>query len=156
MTFKEVALSLNFKSYLGRPGVVIDARTKMEYPDDEFETKVLIYEDRVRNWFLRYGRGLQEDHDAGFIVLQVALAQIEGIEQYRIARVCVIICDEPVGRAQYPVGRPVIFFQFNHVENAEGLPELLYVIGVGSPERVDGLVLVADDGYVLVFRRQSE
>ena len=79
----ETAISLNFKVYSDRPGFVVDSRTKLEYPLQDAETKILVYEDRVIGWFLQYGRMLQEHHDAGFVVLQVALAQIEGIEQYR-------------------------------------------------------------------------
>jgi len=79
----ELAISLNFKIYADRQGVVIDFRTKQEYVAHDVQTKILVYEDRVTGWFLRYGRMLQEHHDAAFIVLQVALAQVEGIEQYR-------------------------------------------------------------------------
>jgi hypothetical protein len=63
--------------------VVVDFRSKKEYAEDAVDTKILVYEDRVTGWFFRYGRLLQDHHDAGFVVLQVALAQIEGIEQYR-------------------------------------------------------------------------
>src|SRR3990170_2990231 len=79
----EIAISLNFKRYSNRPGFVLDFRTKREYPAQDVETKILVYEDRVTGWFLQYGQMLQEQHDAGFVVLQVALAQIECIEQYR-------------------------------------------------------------------------
>src|SRR6266446_5207747 len=79
----EAAVSLNFKRYSDCPGVVIDFRTKREYPEHDIETKILVYEDRVKGWFFQYGQMLQKHHDAGFVVLQIALAQIEGIEQYR-------------------------------------------------------------------------
>lgn len=77
------AVSLNFRQYLDRPEVVVDSRTSREYSIRDTETKILVYEDLVTGWFLQYGRLLQEHHDAAFVVLQVALAQIEGIEQYR-------------------------------------------------------------------------
>ncbi len=79
----ETAVSLNFKHYSRKPGIVVDSRTNEEYIYDSLDTKILVYEDRVTGWFFHYGRHLQSHHDAGFVVLQVALAQIEGIEQYR-------------------------------------------------------------------------
>jgi hypothetical protein len=79
---KELAISPNFKIYADGPGVVVDFRTKREYLKNETQTKILVYEDRVTGWFLNYGRMLQEHHNAAFVVLQVALAQVEGIEQY--------------------------------------------------------------------------
>jgi hypothetical protein len=79
----EIAVSLNFKKYSDKPGVVVDFRTKQEYAEDALDTKILVYEDRVVGWFFGYGRLLQNHHDAGFVVLQVALAQVEGMEQYR-------------------------------------------------------------------------
>lgn len=79
----EKAVSLNFKIYGQRPDLVFDFRTKKEYPRNDLDTKILVYEDRVLGWFLKYGKLLQEHHDAGFVVLQVALAQVEAIEQYR-------------------------------------------------------------------------
>lgn len=80
---REIAVSPNFKRYSNKPGVVVDSRSKQEYPEDAVDTKILVYEDRVAGWFFRYGKHLQDYHDAGFVVLQVTLAQIEGIEQYR-------------------------------------------------------------------------
>jgi hypothetical protein len=77
------AISLNFKIYSDRPNVVIDNRTEKKYRKDDINTGILVYEDRVNGWFLEYGRMLQAHHDAGFVVLQIAVAQIEGIEQYR-------------------------------------------------------------------------
>ncbi len=83
MTVYETAISLNFKAYSDRPDVVVDSRTKQEYPTGAVDTSILVYEDRVKGWFLDYGHMLQGHHNAGFVVLQIAIAQIEGIEQYR-------------------------------------------------------------------------
>jgi hypothetical protein len=79
----EKAISLNFKVYSNKPNKVIDFRTKKEYDLNNIDTKILVYEDRVLGWFLNYGRMLQSHHDAGFIVLQIAISQIEGMEQFR-------------------------------------------------------------------------
>jgi hypothetical protein len=80
---QEIAISLNFRIYSDRPNVIINQRTKKEYTKNDIETAILVYEDRVKGWFLRYGHILQEHHDAAFVVLQIAVAQIEGIEQYQ-------------------------------------------------------------------------
>jgi hypothetical protein len=82
-TETETAVSLNFKHYSREPGIVVDSRTNKKYIYDSLDTKILVYEDRVTAWFFSYGIHLQSHHNAGFFVLQIALAQIEGIEQYR-------------------------------------------------------------------------
>lgn len=80
---QELAISLNFKWYSNRPSHVVDFRTKQEYAKDALDTKIMVYEDLVSGWFHQYGKLLQSHNDAGFVVLQLALAQIEGMEQYR-------------------------------------------------------------------------
>lgn len=47
------------------------------------DTKILIYEDRVKEWFLKIGKKLKRDNEAGFAILQIAVAYIEGNQQYR-------------------------------------------------------------------------
>lgn len=79
----EIAVSPNFKIYNDRPNFVVDSRNKSEYPIHDIQTKILVYENCVTGWFLDYGEMLKKHHNAGFVVLQVALAQVEGIEQYR-------------------------------------------------------------------------
>ena len=82
----EIAISLNFRVYSDRRDVVIHQRTKKEYPRDDLDTGILVYEDRVKGWFIKYGHMLQKHHDAAFVVLQIAVAQIEGIEQFRCGK----------------------------------------------------------------------
>ena len=82
MRYREFAVSPNFKQYPDRPDLFVDDRTKQEHPYDTLNTAILVYEDKVKGWFFRYGTMLKEQQDAGFVVLQVAVSQIEGMEQY--------------------------------------------------------------------------
>lgn len=50
---------------------------------DDINTKILIYEDRVKEWFLEIGKRLKLDNEADFVILQIALSYIEGNQQYR-------------------------------------------------------------------------
>jgi len=50
---------------------------------NEINTKILVYEDRVKEWFLEVGKRLKSDNEAGFIILQITLSYIEGNQQYR-------------------------------------------------------------------------
>lgn len=49
----------------------------------DLETKILIYEDRVKEWFLEIAEGLKKNNETGFAILQIALSYIEGNQQYR-------------------------------------------------------------------------
>ena len=51
--------------------------------DDDIDGKIKVYEDRVKGWFLRFSDELAKERDAGFIVLMIALAYIEGNQQFR-------------------------------------------------------------------------
>jgi hypothetical protein len=82
MQMKETAVSPNFVIYRDRPEVVVDRRTSREFSHGVIDTYILVYEDAVKGWFLEYARKLREDGNSGFVVLQIAMAQIEGIEQY--------------------------------------------------------------------------
>ena len=82
MTYRELAVSPNFKIFPDRKELFIHGQTRQAYPYDSLDTAILVYEDRVKGWFLRYGSMLKEHQDAGFVVLQIAISQIEGMEQY--------------------------------------------------------------------------
>ena len=49
---------------------------------NNIETKILIYEDRVKGWFLEIGEKLKQDNEAGFVIIQIALSCMEGNQQY--------------------------------------------------------------------------
>lgn len=53
----------------------------LDYRD--IETKILVYEDRVKGWFLDVANELKKNNEAGFIILQISLSYIEGNQQYR-------------------------------------------------------------------------
>ena len=80
MAINGLSLSQNYKWYRSKPSVVVDIRDKAEYPRDDEDTFIRIYADQVIEWFLNFGRDLH--YNAGFVVLQIAMSQIEGIQQY--------------------------------------------------------------------------
>lgn len=48
------------------------------------EIKIKVYEDRVAGWFLDFAKKLSDNEgDAGFIVLSIAVSYIEGNQQFR-------------------------------------------------------------------------
>lgn len=82
-SFMPKAISLHFHIIPEKPGYVINVETKKEYSLYDILTKILVYEDRVIYWFFNYGNELKKFQDAAFVVLQIAVSQIEGMEQYR-------------------------------------------------------------------------
>jgi hypothetical protein len=62
-----------------------DVRDGRRYPDSLYSSKVDVYEDRVRTWFLDLAiRETAAGSSPGdYVALSIALAYIEGVEQYR-------------------------------------------------------------------------
>ncbi len=54
-----------------------------EFRSSDFDTKVDVYEDRVQGWFLAFADELTEKAHADYVVLQITLAQVEGMQQFR-------------------------------------------------------------------------
>lgn len=50
---------------------------------NDINTKISVYEDRVKEWFLNIAERLKIDNEAGFVILQIAIGYIEGNQQYR-------------------------------------------------------------------------
>ncbi len=50
---------------------------------NDIKTKIIVYEDRVKNWFLQIAENLKKDNEAGFVILSIAIAYIEGNQQFR-------------------------------------------------------------------------
>ena len=50
---------------------------------NDVQTKIKIYEDRVSGWFLEIAEKLKSDNEAGFVILSMAIAYIEGNQQFR-------------------------------------------------------------------------
>jgi hypothetical protein len=79
----DTAISLHFRISADDLTVVRDAQTGKSYPAGDLDTKILIYEDRVMGWFLRVADELRsKDRNSGYVVLQIACSQVEGLEQY--------------------------------------------------------------------------
>ncbi len=64
----------------------IDGKIMKEYDKDDLNTKILVYQDRVKGWFLDIAQSLRDNQHAGFVVLMIAISQIEGIEQFKLGR----------------------------------------------------------------------
>jgi hypothetical protein len=66
----------------------VSSEPPTRYPASSFDAKVAVYEARVREWFLdlaqSYVAGGQSRAD--YVALSIALAYIEGVEQYRQGR----------------------------------------------------------------------
>lgn len=50
---------------------------------NDINTKILVYEDRVKTWFLDIAKKLKKNNEAGFVILSIAIAYIEGNQQFR-------------------------------------------------------------------------
>lgn len=73
------------KNYYVINNNVYDKRNENENSLDlnEVKTKIKIYEDRVNGWFLEIAEKLKTDNEAGFVILSIAIAYIEGNQQFR-------------------------------------------------------------------------
>jgi len=54
--------------------------------DYDFDAKILVYEDRVRGWFLDFARKLSKEKHSGFILLMICVSYLEGNQQFREGR----------------------------------------------------------------------
>jgi hypothetical protein len=78
----ERAISLHFKVYSDEPNKVWHAEQQRWHTYD-LDTKIAIYADRVRGWFLDFGRRFTSEHNCGFIVLMIGVSYLEGSQQFR-------------------------------------------------------------------------
>ena len=63
---------------------IYDDRTNERlYPEKNIEDKIRIFERQVNGWFLERAQSLLGEEKNGFIILMIATAYIEGMEQYR-------------------------------------------------------------------------
>jgi hypothetical protein len=65
--------------------ITIDSNRERLYPEENIEHKIWIFERQVNGWFLDQAYSLleEQDEDNGFVILMIATAYIEGVEQYR-------------------------------------------------------------------------
>ena len=66
---------------------VEDTETNQKY-NNCIDTYIIVYEKYVMEWVFKWGRMLQDPkhNDAGFVVLQIAISQIEEMEQCRLGK----------------------------------------------------------------------
>ncbi|MCK5624211.1 hypothetical protein KAI04_00020 [Candidatus Pacearchaeota archaeon] len=55
--------------------------------EENIETNILIYEDRVKGWFLDFAEKLTKEKNSEFIVLMICVNYLEGNQQFREGRV---------------------------------------------------------------------
>ena len=55
--------------------------------DRDLDGKILVYEDRIKGWFLNFAKMLSKEHDAGFIVLMICTSYLEGNQQFREGKI---------------------------------------------------------------------
>ncbi|MBA7479679.1 hypothetical protein ES707_15115 [subsurface metagenome] len=63
--------------------ITVDSNGKRLYPENNIEHKIRIFERQVNGWFLERASTLLDEEDNGFVILMIATAYIEGVEQYR-------------------------------------------------------------------------
>lgn len=63
--------------------ITIDPNGEQLHPEDNIEDKIRIFERQVNGWFLDQASTLLGEENNGFIILMIATAYIEGVEQYR-------------------------------------------------------------------------
>lgn len=78
-----VAIGLHCKIFEAWPDWIWHNKQSRWLHSADPETAILRYEDQVRGWFLKWASHLREKHDAGFVVLMVAVSYLEGNQQYR-------------------------------------------------------------------------
>lgn len=78
-----LAIGLHCKVFVAHPDWVWHNDKKAWFDASKPATDVLSYEDRVRGRFLPYGNKLKADGDAGYVVLALAVAYLEGNQQFR-------------------------------------------------------------------------
>lgn len=83
MAAKTFALSKNYYLLLPDTNIVHKHASEEKFDLHKLSTKVSIYEDRVRTWFLDIAKRLERNNEAGFVILSIAVAYIEGNQQFR-------------------------------------------------------------------------
>ncbi len=63
---------------------LVDERDESKLLDpDDINTKISLYQDLVKYWFLDVAERLKSDNESGFVIVQIVLSYIEGNQQYR-------------------------------------------------------------------------
>lgn len=56
---------------------------EFEELDDDVDAKILVYEDRLNGWFLKFAEDLIKVEDSEFVVLMICIGYFEGNQQFR-------------------------------------------------------------------------
>jgi hypothetical protein len=87
---KIVSISPNYHKCLELPNKIVTVKEidgglyKIDKVlEDTLKTKILVYEDRTRGWFLDFARKLSSERHAGFLVLMICVSYLEGNQQFR-------------------------------------------------------------------------
>jgi hypothetical protein len=93
--------------------ITFDLTGEQLHPNENITHKIMIFESQVNGWFLKIASSLLDEENNGFIVLMIATAYIEGIEQCR--------------QGNYSNGKSKIFFRsgIKRIFGLEGLPDSL-------------------------------
>ncbi len=81
MTNQILAISKNY--FLDGNSLYDKRKPRINLKPITSEIKIKIYEDRVKGWFIDIATGLKNDNEAGFIILSIATAYVEGNQQFR-------------------------------------------------------------------------
>lgn len=88
---------------------------------NNINTKIEVYEDRVKEWFLDIGKRLKQNNEAGFVILQIALSYIEGNQQYREGE-----SSEGKSKKFFKEGLKRIFLHIQQAQNIEVILDDFY------------------------------
>jgi hypothetical protein len=89
------SISKNFYKNSRRSKWIIDKRNNNKIDPNLLDTRILVYEDMVKTWFLDIAKYLTiknkveingesiDTNEAGFLIIQIAISYIEGNQQYR-------------------------------------------------------------------------
>ncbi len=51
--------------------------------ENDIKTKILVYEDRIKGWFLDFARKLTKQENSEFVVMMICMNYLEGNQQFR-------------------------------------------------------------------------
>jgi len=86
------SLSPNYYVSLKFPGKIVTIKAEKEpyeidkVLDNNIETKILVYEDRTKGWFLDFARKMSKEKNSEFVVLMICMNYLEGNQQFREGR----------------------------------------------------------------------
>ncbi|MBI2448821.1 hypothetical protein HYV49_00820 [Candidatus Pacearchaeota archaeon] len=86
---KKHAISKNFYKIIGdglSPILIYRKDSNKKYNLNDLSTKILVYEDRVKGWFLDIGKELKKNNEAGFVILMICASYIEGVVQFKLGK----------------------------------------------------------------------